>query len=94
MGRYVARDVLALVKVAVVHVLLHRAWTHLVHSGSHHAAALVRIVQDVRVRYVLGVYATSTLDHWELRRSQVFVRIGCEAANWLLGIRFVIPTGG
>ena len=75
MGRYVARDVLALVKVAVVHVFLHRTWTHLVHSGSHHTAALVRIVQDVCVCYVLSVYATSALDHWQLLSVEILVRI-------------------
>jgi hypothetical protein len=77
----VAADVFALVE-AIVHVR-HAHVVH-VHTGSllhalafHVRTELVRIVHDVRVSYVLSVYASATLDHGQLLSSvEVLVRVG------------------
>lgn len=66
----VAADIFALVE-AIVHVR-HTNVVH-VHTGSllhafafHVRSKLIRIVHDVRVSYVLSMYASTTLNHGQL----------------------------
>lgn len=56
---HVSADVLALVKAAVVNSLLHAFCSNDV------TWSLIRVVEDVGIGHVLGVYASTTLDQRE-----------------------------
>ena len=83
----VAADVFALVE-AIVHVrhanVVHvNTASSLLHALAFHVRSeLIRIVHDVRVSYVLRMYASATLNHGQLLSTvQVLVRVGSEATT-------------
>ena len=82
----VSADVLALVELVIMlHVLLH---------GFADRMVLV-VVHDVSVGHVLGVYASTALDQWQLLRIQIFIGVGSKSsAHRLLLVLFVIAAGG
>ena len=61
-GRNVTANILALVKVGVVHVFAHGFLA--THDNDSSSTGLVRAVKNVRVSNVLRVDAGTSLDHW------------------------------
>ena len=67
-----------------------RTWTHY----SHTSTCLISIIKNIRVCDILCMYASSTLDHWQLLGIKVFVRVRGKTTSCmrLLIIIFIVPT--
>ena len=91
LGTQVSRDVLALVKITVVHVLFHRL-AHCCWDTDRLVVALtLNVAEGVSVCHVLSVLnVAASLDHWQLLRVQVLVGIGCKATTVVLFVENLV----
>ena len=74
---HIATNILALIKITIMHILLHSFIAH-VRRGPHDntgPTGLISVIKDVCISNVLSVDAATALDHWQLLRVQVFVGI-------------------
>lgn len=93
MVTYISANVLTLVKAAVVNALLHAFGTDNV------SWALIRVVEDVGICYVLSVYTSSTLDQRKGLVStdgiQILVWVRCKSStSWLFLVLFIVAASG
>jgi len=79
----ISRNVFALIKTRIhLHIQIITLLLDLL---------LVRVVHNIRVGHMLGVYASTSFDHWELLGVEVFIGVRGESTSERLSwIRFLI----
>lgn len=79
----ISRNIFALIKTRIhLHIQIITLLLDLLH---------VRVVHNIRVGYMLGVYASTSFDHWELLGVEVFIGVrGKSTSKRLPRIRLLI----